>query len=68
MQILFYSRVVFSKRGEYGMRMKRFVSVLAAAVMVFGVTGCMRLRLTEKQKTYPEKRQEMEVSDFLSLH
>ena len=40
MQILFYSRVVFSKRGEYGMRMKRFVSVLAAAVMVFGVTGC----------------------------
>ena len=47
------------------MRMKRFVSVLAAAVMVFGV---MRLRLTEKQKTYPEKRQEMEVSDFLSLH
>ena len=55
MQILFYSRVVFSKRGEYGMRMKRFVSVLAAAVMVFGVT-------------YPEKRQEMEVSDFLSLH
>ena len=28
------------KRGEYGMRMKRFVSVLAAAVMVFGVTGC----------------------------
>ena len=60
MQILFYSRVVFSKRGEYGMRMKRFVSVLAAAVM--------RLRLTEKQKTYPEKRQEMEVSDFLSLH
>ena len=50
------------------MRMKRFVSVLAAAVMVFGVTGCNAITIDGETETYPEKRQEMEVSDFLSLH
>ena len=40
------------KRGEYGMRTKRFVSVLAAAVMVF-VTGCNAITIDLGAENHP---------------